>query len=224
MIHKSTNAFKRKLFLICSVLLNLTLLCYFKYSYFFVSSSNELFSTSEPYFNGFASFSNTFFGSDFRVDKLLTPIGVSFFTFQSLSYTIDVYRNKVKPVDSIFDYGFFVCFFPHLVAGPIVKAHEFLYQIYQPYSLTKFEFGMAGFWIMNGFGKKIVADYIAVNFIDRVFTSPHLYTGLEAVMAIFSYSLQVYMDFKWVYRHCHWHCFTLGLSFKNKFQVSLQSP
>jgi len=194
-IHKSNNPLHKKLFLLMSVLLNLSLLCYFKYSYFFVSSGNELLGTNTSYVNHFAGFSNTFFGTDFRMDKLLTPIGVSFFTFQSLSYTIDVYRGKVKPVDSIFDYGFFVCFFPHLVAGPIVKANEFLYQIYQPYSLTRIEFGMAAFWIMNGFSKKIVADYIAVNFIDRVFSSPHLYTGLETVMAIFAYSLQVYMDF-----------------------------
>lgn len=192
---RSTNELKRKMFLIFSIILNLSLLCYFKYSYFFVSSGNQLFGTNHAYFNEFANFSNTFFGTEFRVDKLLTPIGVSFFTFQSLSYTIDVYRKKVEPVTNIFDYGFFVCFFPHLVAGPIVKAHQFLYQIYQPYNLTRLEFGMAAFWIMNGFAKKIVADYIAVNFIDRVFSSPHLYTGLEAVMAIFAYSLQVYMDF-----------------------------
>jgi D-alanyl-lipoteichoic acid acyltransferase DltB (MBOAT superfamily) len=195
LIARSTETYKRKLFLTFSVILNLSLLCYFKYSYFFVSSGNQLFGTNHQYFNEFAKFSNTFFGTEFRLDKLLTPIGVSFFTFQSLSYTIDVYRNKVEPVKNIFDYGFFVCFFPHLVAGPIVKAHQFLYQIYQPYNLTRVEFGMAGFWIMNGFAKKIVADFIAVNFIDRVFSSPHLYTGLEAVMAIFSYSLQVYMDF-----------------------------
>jgi D-alanyl-lipoteichoic acid acyltransferase DltB (MBOAT superfamily) len=194
-IAASENRSHKKLFLTISVLLNLTLLCYFKYAYFFASSSNQLFGTNFTYFNHFANFSNTFFGTEFRLDKLLTPIGVSFFTFQSLSYTIDVYRDKVKPVTNVFDYGFFVCFFPHLVAGPIVKAHEFLYQIYQPYNLTKFEFGMATFWIMNGFAKKIVADYIAVNFIDRVFSSPHLYTGVEAVMAIFAYSLQVYMDF-----------------------------
>lgn len=194
-IAASSNQSHKKLFLTISVLLNLTLLCYFKYAYFFASSSNQLFGTNFTYFNHFANFSNTFFGTEFRLDKLLTPIGVSFFTFQSLSYTIDVYRDKVKPVTNVFDYGFFVCFFPHLVAGPIVKAHEFLYQIYQPYSLTKFEFGMATFWIMNGFAKKIVADYIAVNFIDRVFSSPHLYTGVESVMAIFAYSLQVYMDF-----------------------------
>jgi alginate O-acetyltransferase complex protein AlgI len=195
LIARSTKTFKRKLFLTFSVLLNLSLLCYFKYSYFFVSSGNQLFGLNHPYFNDFAHFSNTFFDTEFRVDKLLTPIGVSFFTFQSLSYTIDVYRSKVEPVKNIADYGFFVCFFPHLVAGPIVKAHQFLYQIYQPYNLTRLEFGLATFWIMNGFAKKIVADYIAVNFIDRVFSSPHLYTGLEAVMAIFAYSLQVYMDF-----------------------------
>jgi alginate O-acetyltransferase complex protein AlgI len=195
LIHQSSSAGRKKIFLSFSVLLNLSLLCYFKYAYFFTSSTNELFGTHFTYFNHFASFSNTFFGTEFRLDKLLTPIGVSFFTFQSLSYTIDVYRGKVEPVKSIFDYGFFVCFFPHLVAGPIVKANEFLYQIYQPYALSRTEFGLSVFWILNGFSKKIIADYIAVNFIDRVFSSPNLYTGLESVMAIFSYSLQVYMDF-----------------------------
>lgn len=194
-IHSSQHPALKRLYLTISILLNLSLLCYFKYAYFFTSSTNELLGTQFSYFNHFASFSNTFFGTEFRLDKLLTPIGVSFFTFQSLSYTIDVYRGKVEPVTSVFDYGFFVCFFPHLVAGPIVKANEFLYQIYQPYSLSKTEFGLSVFWIMNGFSKKIIADYIAVNFIDRVFSSPHLYTGLESVMAIFSYSLQVYMDF-----------------------------
>ncbi len=194
-IYAASTQKQKRVYLTFSIILNLSLLCYFKYAYFFNSSVNQLFGTNHVYFNHFANFSNTFFGTEFSLDKLLTPIGVSFFTFQSLSYTIDLYRGKVEPVKNIFDYGFFVCFFPHLVAGPIVKANEFLYQIYQPYTLTRLEFGMATFWIMNGFAKKIVADFIAVNFIDRVFSSPHLYTGLEAVMAIFAYSLQVYMDF-----------------------------
>ncbi|MGE0568622.1 MAG: MBOAT family protein, partial [Bacteroidia bacterium] len=194
-IAKTETVWKKKLFLTISVILNLSLLSFFKYAYFFVSSSNELFGTNFTYFNHFAQFSNTFFGTSFTLDKLLTPIGVSFFTFQSLSYTIDVYRKKVNPVTNIFDYGFFVCFFPHLVAGPIVKANEFLYQIYKPYDLTRKEFGLAVFWIMNGFSKKIVADFIAINFIDRVFDSPHLYSGLEVTFSIFAYSLQVYMDF-----------------------------
>jgi D-alanyl-lipoteichoic acid acyltransferase DltB (MBOAT superfamily) len=126
---------------------------------------------------------------------LLLPVGVSFFTFQSLSYTIDMYRGKVEPVENVFDYGFFVCFFPHLVAGPIVKAHDFLYQIYQPYRLSRQEFGMALFWIINGFAKKIAADYIATNYIDRIFENPNFYSGIETIFGIFGYSLQIYMDF-----------------------------
>lgn len=122
-------------------------------------------------------------------------MGVSFFTFQSLSYTIDLYRAKVEPVKNIFDYGFFVCFFPHLVAGPIVKAHDFIYQIYQPYKLERTEFGLALFWIINGFCKKIVADYIAVNYVDRIFDNPNFYSGVETIIGIFAYSLQIYMDF-----------------------------
>lgn len=195
LIHQTSSQTKKKIFLTISVILNLSLLCYFKYSYFFHESANQISGDNTKFFNHFSHFSNTFFGTGFSVDKLLLPVGVSFFTFQSLSYTIDLYRNKIKPVESIFDYGFFVCFFPHLVAGPIVKAHDFVHQIYQPYKLSRFEFGMALFWIVNGFVKKIVADYIAVNYIDRIFDTPHLPSGLEVVFGIFGYSLQIYMDF-----------------------------
>ncbi len=194
-IHKSNSVFYRKLFLTISVLLNLTLLCYFKYAYFFTESYNQICGSHVTFFNRFAQFSNTFFSTQFSVDKLVLPVGISFFTFQSLSYTIDLFRKKIQPVKTIFDYGFFVCFFPHLVAGPIVKANEFVHQIYQPYKLTKFEFGTAFFWIINGFCKKIVADYIAVNFVDRIFDNPNYYTGVEAIVGIFGYSLQIYMDF-----------------------------
>jgi alginate O-acetyltransferase complex protein AlgI len=195
LIHRAKTAGKKKLFLTISVLFNLGLLCYFKYSYFFHESINQIAGTHDPFHNHFAEFSNTFFGTKYIIDKLLLPVGVSFFTFQSLSYTIDMYRGKVEPVKNIFDYGFFVCFFPHLVAGPIVKAHDFLYQIYQPYKLSRTEFGLALFWILNGFFKKIIADYIAVNYIDRVFDNPTYYSGVEVVIGIFGYSLQIYMDF-----------------------------
>ncbi|MBL7930650.1 MAG: MBOAT family protein, partial [Bacteroidia bacterium] len=194
-IYKAKSNGAKRLFLSVSVILNLSLLCYFKYSYFFVESFSQIAHQENWFYNHFAQFSNTFFATNFSVDKLLLPVGVSFFTFQSLSYTIDMYRGKVEPVKNIFDYGFFVCFFPHLVAGPIVKAHDFLYQIYQPYNLGRKEFGLAVFWIINGFCKKIVADYLAVNYVDRIFDSPHLYSGLETVIGIFGYSLQIYMDF-----------------------------
>lgn len=195
LIFRSNKQTWRRFFLSISILLNLSLLCYFKYAYFFVESYSQIVHHNYDFYNHFAKFSNTFFDTSFSVDKLLLPVGVSFFTFQSLSYTIDMYRRKVEPVKNILDYGFFVCFFPHLVAGPIVKAHDFLYQIYQPYKLERQEFGLALFWIINGFCKKIVADYIAVNYVDRVFDSPHLYSGLESVIGILAYSLQIYMDF-----------------------------
>ena len=194
-IHRSGSTLQRKLFLTVSVVLNLTLLCYFKYAYFFTESFNHITGGHLGFFNHFAQFSNSFFGTHFSVDKLLLPVGVSFFTFQSLSYTIDLYRRRIEPVKNVFDYGFFVCFFPHLVAGPIVKAHEFVHQIYQPYKLSRFEFGMAAFWIVNGFCKKIIADYMAVNYVDRIFDNPGYYSGLETVIGIFGYSLQIYMDF-----------------------------
>lgn len=194
-IYNGKSLLKRKLFLTVSVILNLTLLCYFKYAYFFTESFNQITGGHLSFVNYFAAFSNSYLSTHFSLDKLILPVGVSFFTFQSLSYTVDIYRRKIEPVKTVFDYGFFVCFFPHLVAGPIVKAHEFVHQIYQPYKLEKFEFGMALFWIINGFCKKIVADYIAINFIDRVFDSPNYYSGLETVIGIFGYSLQIYMDF-----------------------------
>ncbi|MBI3517844.1 MAG: MBOAT family protein [Bacteroidetes bacterium] len=195
LIYQSKTESRKKLYLTISLLLNLTLLCYFKYAYFFTESVNQLAGTDISFFNHFTQFSNTFLGTKDPVDKLILPVGISFFTFQSISYTIDMYRGKVTPVKSIFDYGFFVCFFPHLVAGPIVKANEFLYQIYQEYNLTRKEFGYAIFWILNGLGKKILADYIAVNYIDRIFDNPNYYSGVETVFGIFGYSLQIYADF-----------------------------
>jgi alginate O-acetyltransferase complex protein AlgI len=195
LIFKSKNPTHKKIFLTISITLNMALLCYFKYAYFFTESFNELFATDLQFFNHFSQFTNTFLGTHFSVDKLILPVGISFFTFQSISYTVDMYRGKVEPVKNIFDYGFFVCFFPHLVAGPIVKAHDFLYQLYLPYNFSRKEFGLALFWILNGLLKKIVADYIAVNYVDRIFDNPNYYSGLEVVFGIFGYSLQIYMDF-----------------------------
>ncbi|MCD6066551.1 MAG: alginate O-acetyltransferase [Bacteroidetes bacterium] len=194
-ISKAKTQGRKKLFLTISIICNLTLLGYFKYAYFFHESFNQITGNALPFFNHYAQFSNTCFGTEFRVDKLILPVGISFFTFQSISYIVDLYREKVKPVKNILEYGFFVCFFPHLVAGPIVKAHEFLWQINLPYKLTRLDFGMALFWIINGFAKKILADYIALNYIDRIFENPNYYSGVEVIFGIFGYSLQIYADF-----------------------------
>ena len=130
------------------------------------------------------------------MDRILLPVGISFFTFQAISYAMDVYRGHVAPVKNILDYGFFVSFFPQLVAGPITRAAEFIPQVYKEFSLTRAQFGLAVFWILNGLAKKmLIGDYIAVNFIDRVFTDPLRFTGFENLMALYAYSLQVYCDF-----------------------------
>jgi len=113
-----------------------------------------------------------------------------------MSYTIDLYRRKVDPVKNMLDFGFYVSFFPQLVAGPIVRASEFVPQLYKRYSLSMEEFGYATFIILKGLFKKIfIGDYLAVNFIDRIFSNPAGFSGFENLMALYGYSLQVYVDF-----------------------------
>ena len=185
-----------KIFLGFSVAINLLILIYFKYAYFFTDSFNAIIGSNWHPINHFASFTNQFTGSSFRVDQILLPVGISFYTFQTMSYSIDIFRKKLSPVNNIFDFGFYVSFFPQLVAGPIVRAADFIPQIHQPYSLTRQQFGMALFWILNGLLKKfLLADYIAVNFVDRVFDNPGMFSGFENLMALYGYSLQVYADF-----------------------------
>lgn len=195
-IYASTSALTKKLLVATSVFINLVVLCYFKYAYFFTESYNDLFQTNYQIFNHFAQFTNETIGTAFSVNQILLPVGISFFTFQTISYSVDVYREEIKPVTSMLDFGFYVSFFPQLVAGPIVRAAEFIPQLYKPYKLTQYEFGLALFWILKGLIKKVViGDYIAVNFIDRVFHNPLLFTGYENLMALYGYSLQVYADF-----------------------------
>jgi D-alanyl-lipoteichoic acid acyltransferase DltB (MBOAT superfamily) len=135
-------------------------------------------------------------GTSFNVSTIILPVGISFFTFQTISYTFDIYRNKVKPVNNIIDFGFYVSFFPQLVAGPIVRAAEFVPQLYQKFKLTVREFSHALFLIINGLLKKmLISDYISINFVDRVFESPLSYSGFENAMAVYGYSLQIYCDF-----------------------------
>ena len=174
-IHKTKNKF----WLCLSVAIDLGFLAYFKYAYFFTDAFNDLFGTSYTI-----------------VDKIILPVGISFYIFQVISYTADVYRGRIQPVKNILDFGFYVSFFPQLVAGPIVRAEEFIPQLYKPFHLSRRAFGIAVFWIINGLGKKIIlSDYLAVNIIDRVFDNPQLFSGFENLFALFAYSMQVYADF-----------------------------
>ena len=197
LVYRSDKELHRKLFVGLSICINLLVLSYFKYSYFFIDLVNSLFGTTFQVYDYFATIGNAITGSNrFSVDQIILPVGISFYTFQTISYTMDVYRRHIAPVKNILDYGFYVSFFPQLVAGPIVRAAEFIPQIYKPYFLGRRQFGIAIFWILNGLAKKIIlSDYLAVNFIDRVFDNPMLFSGFENLMALFIYSLQVYADF-----------------------------
>ncbi len=195
-IHASENRLNRKLAVFFSIFINLILLSYFKYTYLFVDTVNNIFNTNIEVVNHLARWSNNITGSHFDTSVILLPVGISFYTFQVMSYTIDLYRRRVHPVKNILDFGFYVSFFPQLVAGPIVRASEFVPQIYKRYSLSREEFGFAIFVIMKGLFKKIfIGDYIAVNFIDRIFANPAGFSGFENLMALYGYSLQVYVDF-----------------------------
>ena len=187
----------KRLLLCLSVIIDLGILCYFKYAYFFADVVNQLFGTSFEVTNIAAEWANGIVGSNFfSVDRIILPVGISFYTFQVISYTAVVYKGLVKPVRNILDFGFYVSFFPQLVAGPIVKASDFIPQLYRRYSLSRMQFGIAVFWILNGLAKKIIlSDYLAVNFIDRVFNNPQFFGGFENLSALFLYSLQVYADF-----------------------------
>lgn len=179
----------RLILLLLSLVGNLGLLGYYKYTNFLIGSSNALFGTS------------------LALQKIFLPVGISFFTFQTLSYSIDIYRGTLKPVSadaksfmdwvcSLCDFSFFVSFFPQLVAGPIVRAAEFIPQIRQPLLLSNENLGRAMLLISGGlFKKAVISDYISVNFVDRVFENPALYSGFENLMAVYGYAIQIYCDF-----------------------------
>ncbi|MBQ4803658.1 MBOAT family protein [Aquimarina sp. MMG015] len=196
-IYNSKSILIKKLLVTVSVIINLGTLCYFKYAYFFTESYNSLFNTNYEVINYLAQFANSWASIDyFTVDAIILPVGISFYTFQTISYSVDIYRKQIEPLKSIIDFGFFVSFFPQLVAGPIVRASDFVPQIRKEITITKQEFGSATFMILKGLIKKMLfADFIAMNFMDRVFDVPEMFSGFTNIMAMIGYSLQIYGDF-----------------------------
>lgn len=195
-IHNAPKLQTKKWIIAITVLFNVLILGYFKYAYFFTSSFNEMFHTDFEVYNHFARWANGFMGEGTFTERILLPVGVSFFTFQSISYIVDIYREEIKPVQNFFDYTFFVTFFPQLVAGPIVRARDFIPQIHRKFQLTNKDFSWALVQIVKGLLKKVVlADYIAIHFIDKVADAPEAYPGFVSVLAMWGYSLQIYGDF-----------------------------
>lgn len=195
-LYKTKNQQTKKLLIVACLTVNLSLLGFFKYAHFITTNINLIFGTQFYPINFMTAFYNSISGSHVDIAAIFLPVGISFYTFQSLSYAIDIYRGTIKPIDKFLDYAFFVSFFPQLVAGPIVRASEFLPQVNKPYQLTDVDFTKAIYLILVGLTKKmVISDFISINFVDRVFTTPNAFTGFENLMAIYGYTLQIYCDF-----------------------------
>jgi D-alanyl-lipoteichoic acid acyltransferase DltB (MBOAT superfamily) len=177
-IYKQTNQHKKNALLITSIVFNLGLLFYFKYTNFFIEILN----------GGFHSGINPL--------HILLPVGISFYTFENISYTVDVYRGEFVPVKRFSEYLLFLSFFPKLVMGPIVRARDFIPQITKPYYITKEDFSDGFYLILAGLFKKLViSDYITLNLVNYVFDAPTKYSGVECLFAIYGYAVVIYCDF-----------------------------
>lgn len=167
----------RKLVLWISILVNVGLLFYFKYTFFFLKNWNTI--TSQ----------------NIQLDSIFLPIGISFFTFQAISYVVDVYKKEIPACRNITDFAFYLSFFPQLVAGPIVRAKDFLPQIRQKLEFDSVTLGWGLFWILKGlFKKAILADYLA-QYVDLIYSNEAGYTGFEHLLAMYGYTIQIYCDF-----------------------------
>ena len=172
----------RRFWLVLSLVANLTVLGYFKYFNFFVTSGAGLLQTLglpvAP-----------------RALHVILPVGISFVTFQSMSYTIDVYRGRIRPVTSLVDYLLFVCFFTHLVAGPIVRAAHLLPQLEKPRRLATVDFRWCLSLFLIGFFKKsCISDHLAL-VVDQVYADPSRFTATSIWLATLFYAIQIYCDF-----------------------------
>ncbi|MFH1478570.1 MAG: MBOAT family O-acyltransferase [Candidatus Omnitrophota bacterium] len=181
-IYESNNRIQRKRFLIFSIIGNLTILGFFKYFNFFTSNLQNLL--------GFFGFS---IGANFI--NIILPVGISFYTFQTMSYTIDIYRKEMVPTKKFLDFALFVAFFPQLVAGPIERAKHLLPQVLSPRQLTLDKFGEGCYLIFWGlFQKVFIADNLA-KIVDPVFAGGAPYNGSEVLIALYAFSFQIFCDF-----------------------------
>ena len=178
--HRISDASRKgvkKLWMWLSILISLSILGYFKYSNFFLWNWNQMVE------------------GNFQPLDIILPVGISFYTFQSISYVVDVYKGRIHPTSNWLDYLFFLSFFPALVAGPIVRADYFLPQL-QKNQRTTSAMIWGGLWlIIIGIIKKaLIADYIS-QYNDLIFNDPSLYTGVQTLMGVLGYTMQIYCDF-----------------------------
>ena len=191
-------------YLMVSVVVNLTILAFFKYINFLIGSVNSV---------------SDMVGAPLSIHMLdvVLPVGISFYTFQSLSYTIDIARQQIQPRRRFVDYALFVSFFPQLVAGPIVRATEFFEQLDRKRAVN-FESAKLGYYlIVLGLVKKVVfADNLAL-MADPVFDDPSAYSSLDNLMAVYAFAFQIYFDFSGYTDIAIGVAHLLGFSFPKNF-------
>ncbi len=181
-IGRTVEIHRRRWFLAISIAVNLGILGYFKYANFFIDSASQALKTfgSEP---------------DFPTLSIILPLGISFYTFQTLSYTIDVYRRQLEPAGSLLDFALYVAFFPQLVAGPIERAGSLLPQISSPIVYQRNDFAIGTWLVLFGYFKKVyVADNLGAS-IDMVFDNATGMTFADVCLAVLAFSFQIYGDF-----------------------------
>jgi alginate O-acetyltransferase complex protein AlgI len=182
LIHRTADPRRRSRILAVTVALDLGALAVFKYYGFFVESAG-------------AALDSVGLGMPLPLLTIALPVGISFFTFQAISYVVDVKRGLVEPA-GLLDVAVYLSFFPHLVAGPIVRASEFLPQLKAPRDPTRVAVGSGLFLIGLGLVKKVaIADYLAREVVDPVFAVPQLYAAPDVWLAAYAYAAQIYCDF-----------------------------
>jgi D-alanyl-lipoteichoic acid acyltransferase DltB (MBOAT superfamily) len=182
LIHRSEDARFRKRIVIAAVALNLATLGVFKYYGFFSQEVN-------------AVLDSVGLGLPVPLAAIVLPVGISFIIFQAISYTVDVYRREIEPATT-FDLGLYLSFFPHLVAGPIVRAKEFLPQLATPRDPRKVAVGAGVALIVIGLVKKVaIADFLAREIVDPVYGVPQAFSAPDAILAAYAYAVQIFCDF-----------------------------
>ncbi len=196
----------RKSIVLINLVVNLGMLVYFKY------------------FNLLASTWANMSGSHFDAFDIILPAGISFFTFRSISYIVDLYRRQLQPERNLLHYTFFLTFFPPLLAGPVVRAKDMLPQIKSRPQASHAMMGEGLFLIMTGLIKKvIVADYLSGNFVNRIFDNPSLYSGFENLMGCIGFTIQLYCDFSGYSDMAIGIALLMGYRFKDNFRAPFKA-
>lgn len=181
-LFKTRDSKKRKFLLVISLCVNLGILGFFKYFNFFVDSFQDISQ-------------NFGYNIDYLHLNILLPVGISFYTFQTLSYTIDIYRKRLKPTNNFIDFALFVAFFPQLVAGPIERAKSLLPQLSKKLKPNKDQINQGIALIIFGLFKKVLIGDTAGRFVDNIFGNLEYYKSIEILSALILFSVQIYADF-----------------------------